>query len=133
MPITIMLCCNDYRNGEFLGYAENIEIDEVEMVGGRVAVRGGLEPPATSKPIEGEEGLRIGRIVVPCLSYKTWVGNWCWDAAQVRAVHALKIVNYLIAAKWHCEDGPYAQYEAVNKGLPISPDEWLRLLRSGNA
>ena len=120
MAIHIMLCCNDYHNGAFLGYAESIEVGDITMVDGRVTVGYEEKKLKDSGPAEGDATLRIGRLRVPCLGYQTWVGNWCWDCAFVRAVHVQRILNYLIKRGFHCEQGPCALFDKINARQDIT-------------
>lgn len=128
MALRVMLCCNDWRNGNFTGFADSVEIEDVRLVGGRVAVRydhGKRVPGAHS--IEGDDTLRFGRIRVPALAYVTWVGNWCWDCASVRSIHALTLLNYLaVKLDWHTEDTAEEIAEAFDKRKVITPSEWKR-------
>lgn len=127
MPLTVMLCCNDYRNGNYLGYVESIEIEEITLEGARMRIGWDDKPPRGAKSYEGEATLRIGRLRVPALSYKTWVGNWCWDAAWVRGIHALRILNFLAAKEhWHCTEAPCEVYEAFNDRRIVTVAEWKR-------
>ena len=130
MLIKICLCCNDYRNGNFIGLAETVEIHDVTIEGNPVTC-GHLDcrPPKGSTKIEGEDGLRIGRIVIPCLSYKTWYGNWCWDSAAVRAVHALRVLNYLVQKRgWRCTEAENEIFTAINDRHHVTVSEWKRYL-----
>ena len=95
MPVTIMLCCNDWRNGNPTPYAESVELFECQLSGGRVRVDWDKKPLPESKPYQGEQTLRVGKLRLPCLAYNTWVGNWCWDAASIRLIYAVEIWNYL--------------------------------------
>lgn len=128
MPLQVMLCCNDWRNGNFLGRAESVEIHDVSLEGGSVTCNWINKRINSAKSYEGTSTLRIGRLLVPCLGYKTWVGNWCWDCATVRAVHALKIINYLAKSRFHAIEAEAEIYEAVNDRHVVTPDEWKRYL-----
>ena len=133
MPLTLALCCNDPDNGNFEGYAESIEIHDVELEGPRVTCNHlPGKPPKGSHKFEGEDGLRVGRCVIPCLDYKTWYGNWCWDAARVRAVHALRVLNYLVEKRgWHCVQAGTEIFEAINERHRVTVQEWKRYLAGG--
>lgn len=127
-----MLCCNDHRSGVFLGYAEAVEVQEVSLVGGRVSVNYEMKKLARAQTVEGDHTLRIGRIRVPALGYKTWVGNWCWDLVHVRAVHALTILNYLASkSDWHCEEAECSIFEAFNDRRLVTPEEWKKYVTGG--
>lgn len=128
MPIKVSLCCNDHRNGNYLGYAESLEIEDITLVGGRVKV-GILEQRVTgANAAAGDKTLIVGRCRIPCLSYTGWYGNWCWDMARVRSVYALELLNYLAGLKhWHCEDGPQIVVRKFDRHERMTPDEWREL------
>jgi hypothetical protein len=131
MAIRIDMCCNDPDNGSWTGKAEYIHIQDVELYGPVVSVNHEGRKLKSARPAEGDTTLRIGRVVVPCLGYKTWYGNWCWDAAAVRAVNALKILNYLIGRGWKCEQAACEVYDAINAGHPIDPQRWKEFVTGG--
>jgi hypothetical protein len=111
VSIHVMLCCNDWRDGNFEGRAECVEIEGLKMQGGSIRVN-------------HENGvLQFGRLKVKA-SYKTWVGNWCWDMATVSAVDARRMLNYLIRQKWHCEEGACGLFDKINAGQEIGEVEW---------
>lgn len=129
MPTKIMLACNDWRNGNWLGVCESVEIADITLVGGRVTSAHSSERLINAKAYEGDTTLRVGRVSIPCLSYKTWVGNWCWDCASVRAIHALKVMNYLAGKPdWHCEEAEFEIFKAFNDRRVVTVDEWKRYL-----
>lgn len=122
MPIHVDLCCNDPDNGNDTGYAESIELFDCTLVGGRVRVAFDPEPPSGVNPYEGVSTLRFGRMRLPILGYKGWYGNWCWDRATMRLIHAVAIWNYLVnKSDWHCEEGPEELYELFNAHREIEP------------
>lgn len=122
MPVTIMLCCNDWRNGNPTPYAESVELFECQLSGGRVRVDWDKKPLPESKPYQGEQTLRVGKLRLPCLAYNTWVGNWCWDAASIRLIYAVEIWNYLAERPdWHCEAGPVKLFQLFNECGKIDP------------
>jgi hypothetical protein len=116
----VEFCCNDPRNGAALGYFETAEMFGCTLVGGRVTLGWRCEKVAGSNAAEGDESLRVGRLVLPCLGYTAWFGNWCWDRASIRLIHAVDVWNYLAAKKdWHCEEGPDELYEMFNAHQPM--------------
>ena len=122
MPISIELCCNDWRNGVDQGYAENIKLFECDLTGGRVRTDWLRDRRPNAIAADGDSTLRIGRLLLPCLSYRTWHGNWCWDSARVRLIHAVAIWNYLAKKPdWHCEGGPCELYDLFNRHGEIAP------------
>lgn len=132
MALRIALCCNDPDNGNFLGKAEHVEIEGIELYGPEVTCNQEDRKLKSAGPAEGDTVLRVGRCVVSCLGYRTWWGNWCWDAASVRAVNALKVLNYLISRGWRCEQAACEVYNAINEGKPIKPEQWKRWVMGGS-
>jgi hypothetical protein len=131
MALKIALCCNDPDNGSWIGKAEHIEIEGIEMYGPEVRVNHENRKLKSAGPAAGDTVLRVGRVLVPCLGYRTWWGNWCWDCASVRAMNALKVLNYLISRGWKCEQAACEVYDAINDGEPISGAQWTRFIEGG--
>lgn len=131
MALRIAMCCNNPDNGVFQGKTDFIEIEDVRLYGPEVTCREEDRTLKSARPVEGNTTLRIGRVCVPCLAYKTWWGNWCWDCASVRAVNALKVLNYLIERGWRCEEAADEVFEAVNAGKPIDGPTWKRFVSEG--
>jgi hypothetical protein len=129
LALNLELCCNDPDSGSFTGRFDFANVHDVNLVGGSITC-GSAKPPKWTVPnVEGGDGLRVGRIVVPVLDYTYGYGNWCWDRWKVRAVHALRVLNYLAAKKdWHCEEAAEEIYTAFNERRKITPEEWKRYL-----
>ena len=99
-------------------------------------VRAGADDMEFDGPCYQSDGIRlrvergfayVGRIKVRCLSYQSWVGNWCWDSIAVAWPDALKIINYLGRQKaqgWHMSCGPDTLFDAFNERHAITPAEW---------
>ncbi|HVW08374.1 MAG TPA: hypothetical protein VHC90_07315 [Bryobacteraceae bacterium] len=122
MPFTVMVCCNDHRNGVSLGRFENLEIFECELSGPPMTFSCSNKRHPEANAGTGDMTARFGRLVVPCLLYRGWVGNWCWDAVRVRLIYAVRIWNHLVdTGKWQCEQGPAALYELFNAKGRIDP------------
>jgi hypothetical protein len=107
----IHLACNNYRNGFHQGFVESISIDSdgidpmLMLVGNRLScgVAGGLLGSEKSRECRF---LRLGHLRnLRILSYTTWVGNWCWDSAQLSPEDTAKVVNYLKRRNWENEGG----------------------------
>jgi hypothetical protein len=126
VPFVIALACNDHRNGVPLGYAEAITIEGIRLVGGRVvAVNFREQPTRRATAHDGLHTLCIGRLKIPALGYKRWYGNWVWDAASVRPLNALSVINYLAAKPdWFCEEGESTLFRAFNRRRVITREEW---------
>jgi hypothetical protein len=128
MAITVSFACNDPNNGNFLGGFEKLGVDagelHMELEGDMYdLVRVNFDFPVTN----GGGTVKVGRIKVPGLAYKSWYGNWCWDAAWFSWVEALRIINYVGKLKhWRMVDGPSDLFEAFNDRHEITPMEWKK-------
>lgn len=97
----IMLAVNDYRNGNFLGRVEKVELISRDSSDIALELENHFSPPATiAFAVKGNKA-RIGRKMFAIKGYATWVGNWCWDAILVDAETAAAILNYLSSLKLH--------------------------------
>jgi hypothetical protein len=122
VPVTIMLCRNNPDNGNPTPYADSVELFDCHLTGSRVRVACTTKPLPDATPVQGLFTLHVGRVRIPCLDYRTWVGNWCWDAASVRLIFAVQVWNYLAAnPNWHCEEGPSKLFEMFNAHTRIDP------------
>lgn len=134
MPVKLVFACNDYRNGQPLGYTESVDVElgdeEIRLVGGRVKCDCLNEKLKGASSIEGDLTLCVGRKRIPCLGYEGWYGNWCCDRATVRAIHARTVVNYLAKRKdWHAEDCPAWFAKAFNVDRVVTAEQWKQELR----
>ena len=64
--------------------------------------------------------LVIGHLHCRVLGYATWVGNWCWDMAQINAADAARILHYLRRRGWTCEGGATALFDRYMDGREIT-------------
>lgn len=130
MPFTVMVCCNDYRNGNPTGRFESLEIFDCELTGLPMTFSCEDRHHRERNSGTGDMTARFGRLTVPALSYKSWVGNWCWDAVSVRLIYAVRIWNHLVSTgNWHCEGGPCELFDLFNsKGMidPKTAPDFLR-------
>ncbi len=103
--ILLHVACNDPNNGGFTGRCGQIEID----IGGETAAAldCAIWPPSRYPRFSaGKDYVRIaGRKFSTMGAYKTWYGNWCWDAVPISAVFAADLLNFLRAHGWHNEGG----------------------------
>lgn len=108
---SLMVACNDYRNGMFRGRVSAIEIgagrgnfeygtdylDDYEL---NLAACG-TEPRFRWI---GDDAFKLSRWEFPCTGIRDWVGNWCWDACFVdravirRLMPILKRLEFLPAS-----------------------------------
>lgn len=101
---TVMLCCNDPRNGSFTWRVHNVEIDD-EFRLEAVPENGfslGIAP----------DGIRVFRRRFKAQGHARWVGNWCWDAVQMELQEARRLVRYLLelgsSVDEYSMEGPFA-------------------------
>lgn len=131
MAFQVHLCCNDPDNGVPLGRADCVEfhagkfdarcvctyLRSLTETGVKVTVVPTRSAPANRM---ATHFMRFGRERVFVLDYRTHYGNWCWDAAWIAGVDALRLANYLTRLKhWHCEEGPEKFYEKFNAREPL--------------
>lgn len=112
------MCCNDGRDGSPLGKSDTLEFDfgdgfEATFEGLTVVTRD-----------DGDSHIKLGRLRIPYSAYKTWHGNWCWDAVRVSRFDAVRAVNYLLARGWRCTEGPQEIYEAKEVTME-DMEKWL--------
>ena len=121
----LMLCCNDPTNGMHTGQCNSIEVF-ASAKSSPVLLE--LHGNAWCCVHDGS-WLKIGHQRLFCADYKTWVGNWCWDAAHVPAVSdmARLLVVLQRSRYWDVEAGNTLLYDAWKK-RNITTQEWQRLL-----
>jgi hypothetical protein len=124
MAIHVDFACNDPDNGNPVGKFHQLQVqagvDDMEFEGPCYQRDGVIFR------MEGEMA-HVGRLRIPVLAYRSWVGNWCWDRIYVSWVHALEIINYLGKLEkqgWHMSCGPEQLFEAFNERHAITPAEW---------
>lgn len=129
--ITLILGCNDER-GNPTGRAETIDIhtedgDRIALVGGQVSI--GLETPKDRSLFPYR--VKIGRVDVPAVAYREWVGNWCCDAVTLRKSDAIRVLNYIVNKRdWHVEELPTALEPYLKPGRQLTVMEWDLALAS---
>lgn len=135
MPRRILLqfACNDPDNGNFTGRCGKIELS-IDAVGTLAELDCGFWPPSrypkfTLLPKDQSKSthVRLGRRKFAVLSYKAWVGNWCWDASGVTAFVAAEVLNYLRELKWHNEGGLCDIGDQWDSGRLFRPSDIARL------
>lgn len=85
--IPVMLCVNDYRNGQFAG-----RVSDICVFGGQVVF----------SLVDGDHACRIdssrvqiGRLVLPHRGHREWVGNWCWDEVRLSHESVVRLMNWV--------------------------------------
>lgn len=106
--IHLHMACNNPDNGIHTGQVESIQVFGADDVDPMLMLTG---PSARCRVWRSTKAsklrfLRLGHIpAIRVLSYATWVGNWCWDAALVSDADAAKVANYLRRRGWQNEGG----------------------------
>lgn len=124
MNVTIMIACNNPRNGTFQGYVEDVCLElpdgeSVELNGSYSRVRFLHENP----PRMAISGVKF----VP-ISHQEWVGNWCWDAVTVNSEDARRILNALKRRRWKVDCAPEAFHARWERDGELTADEWRDLV-----
>ncbi len=101
--IDIMFCCNDYRNGHFLGKFDQVSVERYEIQ---------LDGPPTALRRVNDRLVKIGRREFKCGGWAEWVGNWCWD--QLTIMDGADLLMYLRAKGFVCSEAPANLYERWN-------------------
>jgi hypothetical protein len=122
--ITVSICCNDPDNGNFDGHVAGIEIHGSE--GCDIALEPRVFPSPSfrwlddpPKPHDSREtaGFKVARFRFRCAPYKSWYGNWCWDAVKMSGVEVLRLCKVLRnSGSWGCAEADVDFSEAWNKG-----------------
>jgi hypothetical protein len=136
MAFRLELCCNNPDNGMPLGRASAVEfhagnfdarcvLTHFTLNDYRDGVKLTLLP---TRPVPANRMathlLRFGREKTFVLEYRGHFGNWCWDAAWIAGVDALRIANYLMRLKgWRCEEAPENFYEKFNARMPLAYED----------
>lgn len=134
--ITVSFCCNNPDNGIFDGRVAGVEIH------GSDGCDISLEPrtiPAPRfawlddppKPHDSCEtaGFKVARFRFRCAPYRSWYGNWCWDAVKMSGVEVLRLCRVLCQAGWSCSEAACEFADAWDKGhMQITRDVLHRAL-----
>jgi hypothetical protein len=122
--ITVMLACNDYRNGNFQGFIEQVQLlDLIELEGDPLRVsfsRGPKNPLLVVEP----------GLLIQTYDHKEWVGNWCWDAVRLSIPDTFQLLEHLRAQHWSCLEAEVSLMDAWENKAPML--EYLReVVRTG--
>jgi hypothetical protein len=115
----IHLACNSERNGFHQGFVESISIYGNDGIDPMLMLVGNRLPCGVMRSEKSHKYrfLRLGHLRnLRILSYTIWVGNWCWDAAQLSPEDTAKLVNYLKRRGWENEGGWICMGEKWDSG-----------------
>lgn len=97
--VAVSFACNDVTTGSFLGHFEAIEFD-AWLSGHHVSAMG----KRTRVSIGGNRRLSVGRRLFEGDCHTRWVGNWCWDAVEMRLAEAQRLLGYLLGRGWQVDE-----------------------------
>ena len=126
--ITVMLCCNDHRNGMFQGFVEQIEVgdrsgDIFLAMDGYCRMSDGPVEIATPSG-ERRRVIRVGRFQYGVRGYSEWFGNWCWDLARLTSGDAARLLNNLRASgRWSPHEGHSWAWDRWKSGEPFTAED----------
>lgn len=113
--VTVLFCCND-DHGNFTNTVGQIDISDenIHILGRPVALH------------EGKK-LMVGRRRFEHHGIQEWVGNWCWNAAQMSEDEARRLITYLLNRGWWAEEypteGPWADLFTAKVDAPAGEAE----------
>lgn len=134
IQVTVMLCCNDPRNGLFTGHLSAIEVgpNMKFQTPGIWDEHSGPRLRYLWEPGRFTDNARIaisGRYF-PVVHHRSWFGNWCWDAVNMRGSTVLTLLNWMRGKPWfdleEAETRLWNQWEAAH---PFE-DHDLRLINN---
>jgi hypothetical protein len=134
--ITVSFCCNDPDSGNFDGRIAGVEIHGADGCDVTLEPRTYpsprfawlVDPP---KPHDTREtmGFKVARFRFRCAPFKSWYGNWCWEAVKMSGVEVLRLCRVLCQAGWSCSEAGIEFAETWDKGhLQITRDVLHRAL-----
>lgn len=140
LNLWIHLCCNNPSGGRFMGELHALSIGEDVPL--KVAAywwdegKGRFYGPELRRLKGGGRirGLQVAHDgaespVIRVLRYSEWVGNWCWDAAEVPGEDALKLLNWMpLRGLLGMEEAERTLYDKWKARTPYDEND-LRILR----
>lgn len=140
--LIVSICVNDPENGNFDGHVAGIAIHGFEecdiTLEPRVfpfpCFRWLDDPP---KPHDAYEtaGFKIARFKFRCALYKSWYGNWSWDAVKMSGTEVLRLCKVLRnSGSWSCSEADVDFAEAWDQGhIAITRELLTHALRFDSA
>lgn len=139
--ICVSFCCNDPDNGNFDGHVASIEIYGAEGCSITLEPRtypsprfAWLNEPPRPHDARETMGFKVARFRFRCTPYRSWYGNWCWDAVKMTGVEVLRLCRVLRNARWSCTEAGVEFAEAWDGGhdritreilhRALRPDDW---------
>lgn len=125
--ITVSFCCNDPEYGLWLGKVRSVQIHgepDIELEGPHFPDTSNtfhvIDKP-NEAPDRCDRGFRIGRHTFGCYGWKTWYGNWCWDATRMTGVDVLQLLRILRELGYRCVASEVDFGEAYDEGKELTP------------
>lgn len=135
--ITVSFCCNNPDNGCFDGTVSGIEIHGIDACDITLEPRtypaprfSWLDDPPKPHDSRETSGFKVARFRFRCAPFRSWYGNWCWDAVKMSGVEVLRLCKVLCAAGWSCTEADCDFAEAWDRGhMEISRELLSKSLR----
>ena len=120
--ITVSVCCNNPDNGCFDGTVSAIEIHGCDGCDITLEPRtypapkfSWLADPPKLHDARETSGFKVARFKFRCAPFRSWYGNWCWDAVKMSGVEVLRLCRVLCAAGWSCTEADCEFAEAWDR------------------
>ena len=63
--------------------------------------------------------LVVAGLTLPLHGYRTWFGNWCWDAAWLTDLDTWRLLEALRRERWSCDEAESGLYHAWDDGRAL--------------
>lgn len=133
------IACNHHHNGTFRGAANSLEFRffaNLKLIAGcqvdskyvdaylRVSFACGL-PSARDQ--RGKNVVVLGtNHAIPFRSYRTWVGNWCWDSMLIAPADAVRLLRKLRRSGFSMDEGSQQLWDWW-ESIEVAPQHQLRI------
>lgn len=110
--IPVMVQWNYWRNGNFQGRCEGVEINDQLTLHN-------FDVPCKL----GKNAIVFGWRVFPIHGHREWVGNWCWDMVWMTPETAKKLIRYLAYLDADPESGEteaFEKFEAMKEAEKVA-------------
>lgn len=113
MRIGVMLAVNEPATGLMSDRVPAVKIgDEV------LSLEGAALPCSVRRNRLTIDGLKLH-----LSGYQIWVGNWCWDRAELESAAVARLVNHLRSRGWTCTDGESNLFDRYTCGAAITAQD----------
>jgi len=122
--LILSLACNHHENGHFAGKFDAAELHSPGR--GTLLRLYGPDTKVSERRVDGM--LRVGRINVAYHGSRDWVGNWCWCEWTLRTAAAVKVLNYLKARGFGCEEAESGLFERWKQAGELTAEDLERAM-----